>query len=66
MLIPITFGENGQPIGKEAVQLSSLTGHLVKTYVPPIYAAWMDVPSELKEQIWKEVSVSTCATFSLK
>eukprot|EP00268_Persea_americana_P035768 TRINITY_DN3525_c0_g1_i1.p1 TRINITY_DN3525_c0_g1~~TRINITY_DN3525_c0_g1_i1.p1 ORF type:complete len:265 (-),score=29.74 TRINITY_DN3525_c0_g1_i1:536-1330(-) len=44
------------PIGQEAAQLSSLIGRLVKTYVPPIYAAWTDVPSELKEQIWKEVS----------
>lgn len=66
MLIRINFGENGQPIGQEAAQLSSLIGRLVKTYVPPVYVVWTDVPSELKEKIWKEVSVSTCATFNLK
>ena len=64
MFIPITFGKNGQPIEQEAAQLSSLIGRLLKTYVPHIYVVWMDVPSEIKEKIWKEVSVSTCATFN--
>ncbi|XXG63713.1 hypothetical protein AAC387_Pa05g1836 [Persea americana] len=56
VLIPITFGENGQPIGQEAAQLSSLIGRLVKTYVPIVYVVWTDVPNETTEKIWKEVS----------
>ncbi|XXG82399.1 hypothetical protein AAC387_Pa10g0358 [Persea americana] len=54
--IPITFGKNGQLIEQEAAQLSSLIGRLLKTYVPHIYVVWMDVPSEIEEKIWKDVS----------
>ncbi|XXG61698.1 hypothetical protein AAC387_Pa05g0242 [Persea americana] len=57
-LPPVTFGENGQPIGGNSVQLSSKIGEVVRTYVSPIYLKWSDVPNELKELVWEIVSHS--------
>ncbi|RWR94899.1 ataxia telangiectasia mutated family protein [Cinnamomum micranthum f. kanehirae] len=57
-LSPVTFGENGQPIGDNSVQLSSKIGEIVRTYVSPVYLKWTDVPNELKELVWEIVSHS--------
>ena len=57
----ITFGENGQPIGDNLMQLSSKIGEVVRTYVSPIYLRWTKVPKELKEQVSEIVSVSACS-----
>ncbi|XXG85734.1 hypothetical protein AAC387_Pa11g0764 [Persea americana] len=57
-LPPVTFGENGQPIGDNSVRLSSKIGEVVRTYVSPIYLKRSDVPNELKELVLEIVSHS--------
>ena len=57
----VTFGINGQPISENASQLSSFIGRTVKSIVAPTYDTWKSVPRNLKEEVWKHVTVSVCS-----
>ena len=49
----------GQPVGKNAIKLSSFLGSLARngSYAPLNYEDWRLVPEQLKGNLWKMVEV---------
>lgn len=57
--ISVSFNDQGQPIGTEAVTLSSVLGQLARdvTLAPLTYTDWRLFPKENKNAMWHLVNV---------
>ncbi|KAL4028555.1 hypothetical protein IC575_011752 [Cucumis melo] len=49
----VEYNELGQPIGESATKLKSFIGTTVRVHVLISYQSWKDVPTELKDKIYK-------------
>ncbi|WVZ62535.1 hypothetical protein U9M48_012274 [Paspalum notatum var. saurae] len=57
--IPVSFNDQGQPIGYEAVTLSSVLGQLARdvTLAPLTYTDWRHFPKKNKNAMWHLVNL---------
>ncbi|KAL0544189.1 hypothetical protein IC582_019302 [Cucumis melo] len=49
----VEYNELGQPIGESATKLKSFIGTTMRVHVSISYQSWKDVPTELKDKIYK-------------
>ncbi|KAL8539343.1 hypothetical protein ACS0TY_001099 [Phlomoides rotata] len=54
----VNFGKLGWPIGENGIKLQSYIGVLAREKVLITYPTWKHVPKDIKEQIWKAVTLT--------
>lgn len=54
----VHFNGDGQPIGEGSTSFVSYLGSVSGKHCPISYEHWKDVPDQIKEMIWKLVTVS--------
>jgi len=60
---PVEFSDTGVPLGRIGKKLMSYVGCVVRHHVPIDIKDWRDVPKEMKNNIWDDLSVSKFIIF---
>ena len=54
----IRYNQDGVFVGDTSMHLTSYLGVLARTMVPIRYKDWLDVPFQLKENLWDSIEVT--------
>ncbi|KAI5324106.1 hypothetical protein L3X38_033179 [Prunus dulcis] len=54
----VEYNKSGRPHGKTTIEMQSYVGVLARTRVPLVDKKWIQLPKDLKEQIWEAVQMA--------